>query len=909
MKANFDPIAIIGYGCVYPPDSYNIETFWENIVAGKPGISEIPVEWWDKNLYWDKDHAAEDKTYCKQGGVVLDYSFANEHVEGMGEGIKIEGFNRSQLMLVDTILQSLKMAKLGRGAIANANTGLVIGNMLGDSCLPNLFFKNNSKVFLEQLRTMDSYQAVDESVRRVIESGIEADIEKMFQDVSAVSANNILTSAICKMVGRAFGIDGPSKLVDGACSGSILAINEAIAMLQGGRITNCICSGVLGNMVVTGNVAFAKIGGLSATQSRPLDASADGLIPGEGVGTLLLKPLRLAEADGNPIWGVISGCGVSSDGKGTSIYAPVSKGQVQAMRKSLVRAGIQATDINYIETHATGTLVGDKVELNTLNMLFGDSNARPESVGIGSIKSLIGHSFSAAGMANIIKVLEGYRRSCIAPTHYFTKESEDVNLQDSPFYVNTKLKEIQLLENGQPFRASINAFGFGGINANVVLEQYRSEYHKVFLKQWLPSTRSAAGIDVAIVGIGVLDALGANAKDWWDSINSPDSNIHATSIDNFKFPSLRFKIPPNTLKDIDRSQQIALVVADAAIKEYGPERFQGERSAVFVGCSIGLSSAFSADYRVRHREYCRLLEQKLAGEGVGQATQEEICAAITAKVRAAIPPVVEDTLPGYMDNIIAGRIANFFNVTGVNVVCDADSASFSSALEQAVLALQSGEYDNVLVGGVNANVMAEYFDLFKGEQVTDGAVPAEGAVFFMLKPTSLVSTTDKVYARITQVVHQSAKAHQAEGLSACLHERFYFGAQGGFALLHNVLALHDRDIEKLFHAQNTEQRSCGATVKDTSVYGDGYLVKLCPAETMECQQSMDLLNDHTGGTVVLSRETATELQELLGTIIETGKLPPQENTDTSSWCLSFAAKDQGEVERKLKLVKSTIGNI
>lgn len=822
--SSYKPIAIIGYGCVFPPDGKDVEKFWDNVVSGKSGISDVSKIYWKKELYFDDDRSIEDKTYCKLGGVLDKYEFPYSKFEKIGVSkSQVVKLNRTQKMTLDAILQAVKSSELELESFDAEKTGFYLGNMLGDANLPNYTLNNRVDEIAAYMEEVPEYSQMSDKDKNHIISELKKEMEKHFGKLDK-SDINISQSALLGVIKNLLNIKGVSLLIDGACSGSGLIVDEAIKNIHSGKIDTCITSAVLGNMIVTGNIGFAKIGGISGKGSYPLDHRASGLIPGEGAGTIILKDLSRAIKDGNKIYGVIRGTGVASDGKGQSIYAPSSKGQVQAMRKSIERSGLKPSDIDYIETHATGTLVGDKVEIATIKEFFDGCDMSAKKVAIGSIKSQIGHAFSAAGMANIVKVIEGINRKTLPPTHNFEKESNGVDLEKENLYVNTKLTEWQVKDSDTPRRAMVNAFGFGGINANIFIEEYVPAYHK----NLVADKKNYDNIDVSIVGIGCYDSHGTNKEEWWQNVKNgieepsdiPESkwnkvvidlygkNNKGYYIDHFKFPCMKFKIPPKVLSQVDKSQQLALLVASEAIEDYGKDRILEYETGAFVGSMLILEAAHMTDLRVRHIEYIDKLKNIDIYKDLSNDAKAKIENNITANIRKYIAKVEEDTLPGYMDNIIAGRISNFFNIKGTNAVYDTDAMSFITAMDQAVMSLANGENKLAVVGGVHTNMLPEMFDIFRMYesvnekdklgilQMTD-SVPAEGAVFFVIKNTSEVTEKDHVYARITNLSYKSkVEIDKEETISSKNGKKpFYFGANEGFKLLYNIMRLgEDKNV-------------------------------------------------------------------------------------------------------------------
>ncbi|MGG6312514.1 beta-ketoacyl synthase N-terminal-like domain-containing protein [Paenibacillus macerans] len=884
-KLRFHPVAIVGYGCIFPPDGYDVERFWTNVMTGKPGIRTTPAERWKWETYYDEDRTAEDKTYCRLGGTIEQYAFPrNQHRFSPQE---LDKLSRTQLMLLDSILQAMAMTRVQGERYPNNATGLFVGNMLGDEAFSDYSINLRAKEFAHYLEHHPAYAQLSGNAKELIRGHFRRKVDESFTSLNENNTESIMYSALGKSVRNLLGIQGPSIIVDSACSAGVLVIDEAIKHLQEKKLKTCVTSAVLGNMNITGNVAFAKIGGLSPTHSSPLDHKANGLIPGEGAGTIILKRLDDALAEGDPIYAVIRGVGAASDGKGKSIYAPSSLGQLAAMKKSFERAGLRPKDIDYIETHATATLVGDKVELNTLKMLFEEEGLPENTVALGSVKSQIGHSFSAAGMANLIKVIEGMRHQVLPPTHHFERMPEEIRLEETPFYVNTEAKPWPVRAAGEPKRASVNAFGFGGINASVVVEEYLEPYHRKLADELGQGETVHAVPEVAVVGVGVVDGRGSGKDVWWERAGEPfvsrtgypenrwnpevndifgGDGVEASFVEQLGFPSIKFKIPPIILPEIDKGQQMALMAAGEAIADYGQDKLTPAKTGIYVGAMLGLESSVMADLRIRFVEYIEMLKQIPEFAELPEEVKATLIRDITARFRSYIPKVGEDTLPGYMDNIIAGRIANFFNVNGPNVVVDSDTTSFMSALEQGVLSLSSGENDTAIVGGVHANMTPEFLEFFRMIQGVfqdncpkchtglDEFVPAEGSVFFVLKKASDVQPGEKVYARIKGIlgeadrgqlaVYGTAEAAPVEALpsySLCCNSfsndagrhQFYFGAHGGFLMLKAVLALHHRDISRLdpapgFGGPSERKRLTG--VYSHSIMGGDYTLMLDEAD-------------------------------------------------------------------------------
>jgi acyl transferase domain-containing protein len=217
---------------------------------------------------------------------------------------------------------------------------------------------------------------------------------------------------------------------------------------------------------------FSQLGALSRREEiRPFDKDADGTLLGEGLGFVVLKRLADAERDKDRIYAVIKGVGVASDGRAVGVMAPRLEGEELAMQKAYRAAGVSPQTVGLIEAHGTGTPVGDFTEIEALKSVFGPRTDRLPNVAVGTVKSMISHTVPAAGVAGMIKASLALRHKVLPPTLHCEEPNPRFELEKTPFYINTETRPWLTIEGLR--RAGVSAFGFGGINAHVVLEEYR----------------------------------------------------------------------------------------------------------------------------------------------------------------------------------------------------------------------------------------------------------------------------------------------------------------------------------------------------------------------------------------------------------------------------------------------------
>ena len=265
---------------------------------------------------------------------------------------------------------------------------------------------------------------------------------------------------------------GAAYTVDAACASSLVAVQQAIRDLLAGHCDLALAGGSQVWMPVPTLNLFCRLGALSRRQQlRPFDREADGTLLGEGIGMVVLKRLADARADGDRIYAVIRGVGVSSDGRGAAVMAPRVEGEELALRRAYAEAGgVSPGSVGLLEAHGTGTPVGDAAEVEALRRVFGERDGGLPTCAIGSVKSMISHTIPAAGVAGLIKTALALYHRVLPPTLHCEEPNPELGLERTPFYVNTETRPW-IHGGSEPRRAGVNAFGFGGINAHAVLEE------------------------------------------------------------------------------------------------------------------------------------------------------------------------------------------------------------------------------------------------------------------------------------------------------------------------------------------------------------------------------------------------------------------------------------------------------
>ncbi|AZA54637.1 type I polyketide synthase [Chryseobacterium sp. G0201] len=453
-------VAVIGLSCVFP-GAQDADTFWQNIVNKVDSTQLAPADRIDPVHFSDTTNPV-DRFYCQRGGFISDYEF-----DPTAFGIlplAVEGTEPDHLLTLDLVQKALDDAGIFKKNISLEKTGIIIGK--GNYTGPG------ATRAIEIVRTGEQISSL---LKELLPEVSSADIEKVkhaFQEkkgrFAADTAMGLIPNLVASLVANRFNLGGAAFTVDAACASALIAVDHAVQELQRGRSDIMIAGGVHTGQNAAFWSIFAQLGALSHQQKiKPFSNDADGLLIGEGCGFMILKRLEDAVRDQDKIYAVIKGVGISSDGNGTSVMSPSVKGQLKALQQAWSNADLDENKIGYLEAHGTGTPLGDKTELQTLAQFFGKEEGA-KIAGIGSVKSNIGHAMPAAGIAGLIKTCLALHHDTLPPTLYCENPTSEIQ--------KTRFEPVQEAKSwsktGLPKVAAVNAFGFGGINAHVVLEGY-----------------------------------------------------------------------------------------------------------------------------------------------------------------------------------------------------------------------------------------------------------------------------------------------------------------------------------------------------------------------------------------------------------------------------------------------------
>ena len=647
---SFAPIAIVGQGCVLP-GALSPDELWQLVVQARVVLGPAPAGRWgiEPALVLARDAKdTHDRTLHDRGG----------YVQGFDKVFDAHGFAvpADQIAPLDPLFHWLLHA--GREALRDvrfrgdkAHAGVVVGNLSYPSSSLSRFAE---RFWLEKL--LDR-QAFDHLALPTVDP-----------------RNRFMSGLPAHFLAQALGLSGVAFALDAACASSIYAIKLACDLLHDGHADLMLAGAVNRADDLFIHQGFTALGALSPTgRSRPFHAEADGLMPAEGAALVALRRMEDARRDGDHILGVIRGIGLSNDGRGRGLLVPSQEGQVRALRAAYAAAELSPSEISLLECHATGTGVGDAVEIRALAEV---SAGRGEPLPIGSLKANLGHLITGAGAAGLLKVLAAFRAGVRPPTPSLDKITPV--LDGAPLRV---LRAAEPWNDPVPRRAAISAFGFGGNNAHLIVEEPSAKLARSRGKA------VAAPAGVGIIAIGARVGKGTSVADFAEALFLGRSQVRGDSAPaeqvSLALAGLRF--PPKDLEETLPQQLMVLAAAREAVEQV-TSTLPRERTSVIVGMQCDAEIA-------RHGARWRV-----AGwaEALGASSDW-----VTAARDGFVPLLGAAGVIGAMPNIVSNRLNSQFDFCGPSLSVSSEELSGIRALQIARRALQQGEIDAALVAAVD----------------------------------------------------------------------------------------------------------------------------------------------------------------------------------------------------------------
>ncbi|WP_314176655.1 SDR family NAD(P)-dependent oxidoreductase [Streptomyces winkii] len=440
-------VAIVGMAGMFP-GAEDLSAFWANVLAGKDCVTEVPEERWDPELYYAPDGEGE-RTPSRWGGFLPEIPF-----DPLSFGIppaSLASIEPVQLLALEAARRALADAGCEGRPVDHSRTSVVFGAEAGS----DLSNASALRTVLPSYVGGDLPEALDEQLPRLTED----------------SFPGMLANVIAGRIANRLNLGGANYTVDAACASSLTAVDVACKELVTGTSDLVLCGGADLHNGINDYLLFSSVHALSPTgRSSTFDDAADGIALGEGVGCVVLKRLADAERDGDRVYAVIDGVGSASDGRALGLTAPRPEGQRAALTRAYRNAGVSPAQIGLIEAHGTGTVVGDRTELTTLTEVFTEAGAAPGSCAIGSVKSQIGHTKCAAGLAGLIKTTLALYHGVKPPTLHIEQPNAAWDQERSPFFFHSAARPWAA--EAAERVAGVSAFGFGGTNFHAVLRAY-----------------------------------------------------------------------------------------------------------------------------------------------------------------------------------------------------------------------------------------------------------------------------------------------------------------------------------------------------------------------------------------------------------------------------------------------------
>lgn len=675
----FEPIAIVGQGCVFP-GGLSPDELWTAIAQGRDVLGAPPLGCWGVNparIMRDQvTGPCFDYTWSDRGGYVRDFEDAFDPNGFLLDADSLRTLDPLYRWTLHAARQAVENAGWRVGSVPG-RVGVVLGNLsYPTTTMANLA----ASVWRQQPVTIDW--------RNRFNSGLPA-----------------------HLVARAVGLTAGAFSLDAACASSLYAIKLACDRLHDGTADVMLAGGVNRADDLFLHVGFSALQALShAGRSRPFHQQADGLVPAEGAGFVVLRRLDDALAAGDQIVGLIRAVGLANDGRGSGMLTPSQEGQERAMRAAYDMADLDPQDISMIECHATGTPLGDLTELKSMARIFADSKDVP----IGSLKSNLGHSITASGIAGLIKVLAAMRTQLRPPTLHV--EDPVPFIATSPFRL---LTAAEPWTSSTPRRAAVNNFGFGGCNAHLIVEEWVQPTAVAGGAPAWRVTRPPKEADIAIVGLSIVAGDGYETAQVAEHLAAGQTlaTQEADGVNRVRMSALsldvtKVRFPPSDLKNA-LPQQIAALRAALNIAEVIKD-LPSETTSVLMGMGC---DAEVARWGLRWR-----LAETIDDPQQLAQTRDDV-----------VPGLVASSVVGSMPNIVANRLNSQFDLRGPSYTVSREQLSGTTALELAARALRHGDIDAAVVGAVDLSCEPVHEAAARVLLTEDEQLPGDAAVLMVLK--------------------------------------------------------------------------------------------------------------------------------------------------------------------------------
>lgn len=786
------PLAIVGMSCRLP-GADGLSEFWRMLQSGASAIERMPDSKLNRELYFDPVKGRRGKTYSEIGGCIaereLDWSILPLSRD---EATK---WDPCHLILCETAAAACcdagwdpRNLPLRKGAVFVGHSG---GSTLGGEIAYRRLV-NEQVDLLSQIPGLVSSIGDVNDLKAALLARLQAgrperdESGKPLVDAGFASA----------LISRALGLTGAHMSIDAACASSLVALALGAASLQTGQSDFAIVGGASFNKSDS-MILFSNAQSCSASGSRPFDEAADGLISSEGYVALVLKTLERALADGDRVHAVVRGIGISSDGRGKSLWAPRKEGQYTAIRRAY-SGDVTPDSISMIEAHATSTQVGDATEMEALSQFFSEHCKPGQRIPVGSVKSNIGHTLETAGLAGVVKSVLSIQHATIPPSVNVKNLNRSIKWDEIPLYVSTRCSPWPVLEPHTPRRAAINAFGIGGLNVHVVVEQFLPSdmpTASTAIKSGLSSasvTSSATAHNepIAVIGRGIVIPGASNIEQLRELLSLRSSQISTAPKDRFgcetnqansvkggfvrgfEYDWRKHKVPPKQIAQANPLQFMLLEAAEQALREsrcLGRE-FDRQNTAVVVGSIFGGDFGNALFSGLRLPEFKHHLAHLLVERGVTTANANTLAEDFENRFLKVCPALLDET-GSFTSSTLASRLSKTFDLMGGAMAIDSGDVSSFAALQAASQLLVTGTVNQVLCAAAHRaldvaamDALARFGRLRDSDSspLNEGYFVGEGVAVVMLKR---LSDAERDGDKICAVIDGIAPGFDANSLS------------------------------------------------------------------------------------------------------------------------------------------------
>ncbi len=650
-----DDIVLVSQSCLLP-GSKNVSEFQINFLTGMVFVDELPDSRWNKKINYSPYKEVDDKSYSHFGADISEQTY-----QELADKWKIKSKNKLELMTIESMSQATEGIQLPSD---RRKIGVILGAMNPDENYYITRFKKQLNPLLTEIENAYSKEEFEK-----IRPYLDQHCRYLFKNINE-SIDDLLPQSVLEKTCQRFDFKGPRFIVDAACAAALASIDTAISLIQSNMIDFAFVGGIESNLGQGSYVLFSKVGALSPTQTLPFDKKSKGLSQGEGAVIFGIQKKSVAIQMGNPILATIVKIGSSSDGQVASLFQPDVQGQRLALERAY--SGLSSRNIDFLEMHGTGTQIGDMTEARSASDFFENFK-----IPAGSLKYHIGHTKATAGAASILKCLAIAKNKVIPASSYC---SDPIIDEKSSIYINQQ--QLNLPENDF-YRFGISSFGFGGTNFHLVIDVE----NRIKSNQ---QEKTHGNINQKSVNI--------DSKDHSVIVGHKTLNWEDYSVHNFTGRQSFYKIPPNSIPYIDQAQLLAVqVVKELLIDDLNLHFNQKIKDEIQVisASTIGLDILDDIVARVS----LDTIAETIAQEKIYPDLAEKIF-----RLKTKYQNVSEESGPGILNNVIAGRISNAFHFRGRNMNIDCDQGSIPAALFVAHSTIENNPNAVVIVLGLHEDI-------------------------------------------------------------------------------------------------------------------------------------------------------------------------------------------------------------